>query len=227
MIKIIHRVLAIAHWALIAAVVLGIGYFGYTVLQGAGSVGRVVTVPLERADELRRVVLGWEQKPLAGSELEVAVAAIAAGVAIDSEGEPPKTLAAVQEAMIDAYLRYKKLHPKLSYQEIVEKSRLWLPDDWVYPRRWRDRPVEMLTRGRETTIERLKPVVAEKLSKKSIAPGCADRYLRPGTHLGGLWAGEHFAVFVEPAATRVGRMKPDPALQGKGFKAQFFCSQKP
>lgn len=223
--RIIHRTLAIVQWALIAAVVLGIGYFGYTMFESAGKVGRVVTAPLERADELRRIVLGWEQKPIAGSELEVSAAAIAAGVAIDSEGEPPKTLAAVQEAMVDAHLRYKKLHPNFSYQEIVEKSRLWLPDDWTYPRRWRDRPVEMLTRGRETTIARLKPAITEKLSQKSIAPGCADRYLRPGTHLGGLWGGEHFTVFVESAATRVGRMAPDPALQGKGFKAQFFCSR--
>lgn len=198
-----------------------VSVFAYTALtfyRGAGHVGSVVTAPLERADELRRTALGWEQKPLEGSELEVAAASIAAGVAIDSEGEQPKSLVEVQHEMIDAHLRYKKLHPQLSYQEIVEKSRLWLPDDWQ-PWLWRDRPITMITRGRETTVARLKPVVAEKLRKETIPLGCADRYIRPGWHTGGQIAGE------ARARTRVALFPRDDRLKNSTATTQFFCSR--
>lgn len=217
-----HHILSIVKLVLTLGIVACAAYLYNATF---GSVGGVVGTSVERADELRRSVLGWEQKPLKGSEGEVAVAAIAAGVAIDSEGEPPQTLVRVQEAMIDAHLRYKQLHPEFSYQEIVEKSRLWLPDDWAYPWWWRDRPVTMLMRGRETTIKRLTPLIEAKLSATRIAEGCADRYVRPGWHTGGILGGERFRVFVEPAASRVKRMTPDLVLHGKGFKTGFFCSQ--
>lgn len=217
-----HHILGIVKLALVLGIVVGLVYLYNNTL---GSVGGVVGTSVERIDELRRAALGWEQKPLEGSDLENAVAAIAAGVAIDSEGEPPQTLVHVQEAMIDAHLRYKKLRQELSYQEIVEKSKLWLPDDWKYPRRWRDRPISMLTRGRETTIARLKPIIAKKLSAGTIAEGCADRYVRPGWHTGGLWGGEHFAPFAGSASSRVRLLTPEPLFAGKGFETELFCSR--
>ena len=178
---------------------------------------KAIQHPAEQADRLKRTVSGQEQKPDPTlSSDEQAVLAIAAGVAIDREGEKPECVEEVYDGLIDAYIRLKSRYKKTSYEDLVTKSVIWLPPDWKYPWYWRDRPINWITSGRETTIERLKPIVRERL-KNGPGPGCADRIQRAGFHLGGKLAGEG------EARERVSRLPGDPRWRGKSCLTKFHC----
>lgn len=148
---------------------------------------------IAKLDCVVRTSLG--QQEIINPELtpeERTILAIAVGVAIDREGETPECQEDVDIGLIDAYIRLNAASPQTPAEDVTTTSRIWLPDSWEYPWYWKDRPICWVRSGREATVERLKPIVKERL-KTGPAQGCGDRVKRATMHLGGRLGGERKA----------------------------------
>jgi signal recognition particle subunit SEC65 len=117
------------------------------------------------------------------------VRAVAAGVATDVTDEIPACIEDVEKEIINGYIRLKKKYPTQPYEKLVTDSYIWVPDNFKYPRRWRNRQIGTLVSGREDSVERLIPIVREAM-RKGAEPGCADKITRPGFHIMGFLGGE-------------------------------------
>lgn len=206
-------------WTVFALVFFGGAYL--VLGQLGGGLGSVVQKPAELIDSGWRIVMGREAKPdptVPPNEHDVRV--ISAAVAIDSTGELVSCLTDVQAEIIQVHLRLKKSLPGISHEQIVTKALTWVPNDHDYGMIWVDRSITTIEKGREATIARLKPLVTAAL-KKEPAPGCANKFVRPGFHAFGTLGGEG-------GAAKVIRTYPkDPRWEGKACKIDFRCAPPP
>ena len=211
--KAVSSVASLASIALIAAPFIIVGILAYVFYRDLPDVRGT-------ASKTIRTITGQEHKPDPTLSSEGRkVRAIAAGVAIDREGEKPECVAKVDDGLINAYIRMNDRNKNLPPEDLTTKSVIWLPGNWTYPWYWRDRPIDLIVSGREATVERLMPIVRERL-KTGPGPGCADKILRAGFHLGGKLAGEG------GARTQVSKLPEDPEWKATSCLTRFHCSQQ-
>ncbi len=174
-------------------------------------------LPGQSVKELGRAVIGMEQ-PRKGNvpANEADAKDIAAAVAIDCEGERPKLLGQCWLEVTDIILRAKARLPDLSFRQIVAMALTWIPDDWKYPRRWRDRDSAITEMARSETVKELVPLVMKRMAAGP-AEGCAAKIVRANWHLFGFLGGEG------GAANEIRTYPKDPRFEGKDFLTDFRC----
>lgn len=191
--RLVGRIISGITWIVIAGAVLVWGYLALLAYLDArrvvGTAQKPIGTAIEKADCVFTAATGKEEVNPDLSPEELRILAIAAGVAIDREGENSECFELTENELIDAYIRMNNRYKGRPATDLTTKSIIWLPNDWSPPFIWRDRPICLIRGGREETIKRLKPIVAQRL-KDGPAPGCADKVLRPGFHLGGWIGGE-------------------------------------
>jgi hypothetical protein len=223
--KLVNRIIAGVTLISIAAAA---GIWGYLALLAyldarkvAGTAQKPIVTAIEKADCVIIAATGKEEVNPDLTPEELKVLAIAAGVAIDREGENSDCFELTEDTLIDAYVRMNERYKNRPSTELTTKSIIWLPNKWTQPWLWRDRPICLIRGGREETIKRLKPIVERRL-KSGVAPGCADKLLRPGFHLGG-WIGDE-----TKARAEVSKYPVDQAWEKKRGQrvcnASFRCS---
>lgn len=186
----VREVARVGKWAMILASIVAITvpavWFFWLTERGI----KVTEKGIEEADKWKRTIGGHEHKPdpsLSANQLKVR--AFTVGTCIDTEGETPECREDAEDVTIDVYVRLGERFPNTSPEDITTKSYAWLPNDFQYPVFWRDRPLELIERGREACIARLRPKVEDRV-RKGPNVGCGDKIQRPGFHLGGKLGGE-------------------------------------
>jgi len=209
------------------------GIWGYLALiayldarKVAGTAQKPIATAIEKVDCVLSAALNKEVINPELTPEEQNVLAIAAGVAIDREGEVSQCIEDVEIELVDAYIRLKSQYPKRSYEDLVVRSDIWWPSDLKRPWYWRDRPVCLLRGGREATINRLKPIIKQRL-EEGLRPGCADKIERAGLHLGGWVAREgkaqaRIATYPEDKGWKA----KEASTEGRVCQTKFRCSPR-
>lgn len=173
--------------------------------------------PIGTVKDVGRAVVGMEQPRKEGvPPAEADARDIAAAAAIDCEGESVTLIGKCWREVTRITVRAKKRLPHLSYRKIVAKALTWVPDNWEYPRRWRDRDTVITEMGRSETVKDLIPLVTAWMQDDS-DEGCAAKIVRAGTHLFGIAGGELDAVGI------IRTYPKDKRFEDRGFNTDFRC----
>lgn len=210
------------------ATLVGVGWLVFAYLDArkvAQTAQKPLVMVIEKADCIWSAALGKEVINPELSQEEQDILSIAAGVAIDREGETTACMEDVEIELIDSNVRLKYDFPTRSYDDLVTKSDIWWPSDLKRPWYWKDRPVCLIRAGRENTIKRLKPIVKERLA--AARQGCANIIERAGFHLGGWLAREgkaqaRVATYPEDKAWQA----KEASKQGRKCETKFRCARR-